>query len=180
MATGLQRDGVAGPLGLDAAARSPRRAARAARGRWACSPPPAAGVAEQRHRRPLELDGDLGDAPRQPLAGAQVERHALPAPVVDEQLERRVGLGVGVRRDPLLAAVGRHVLPVHPALDVLRRAPPNRRRDCGGIGRTARSTFIFSSRTASASKAAGGSMATSENSWMRWGLIMSRSAPASS
>ena len=48
------------------------------------------------------------------------------------------------------------------------------------MGRTARSTFIFSSRTPSASNDAGGSMATSENSWMRCGVIMSRSAPASS
>ncbi len=49
-----------------------------------------------------------------------------------------------------------------------------------GMGRTARSTLSFSSRTASAPKATGGSMATSEKSWMRCGVIMSRSAPASS
>ena len=50
-------------------------------------------VAEEHERRALELDRDLGDALRQALAGAQVERHAGPAPVVDEQLERHEGLG---------------------------------------------------------------------------------------
>ena len=37
-------------------------------------------------RRAPELDRDLGDAPGQALAGAQVEGHAGPAPVVDVQL----------------------------------------------------------------------------------------------
>ena len=46
---------------------------------------------EVRHR--LELHGDLGDLARESLAGAQEDRHARPAPVVDLELERRVGLG---------------------------------------------------------------------------------------
>ena len=41
-------------------------------------------------------------------------------------------------------------------------------------------TFTFSSRTASASKEIGGSMAVSERSWKMWFGTMSRSAPASS
>ena len=36
-------------------------------------------------RRGVELDGDLGDALGQALAGAQIERHAGPAPVVHEE-----------------------------------------------------------------------------------------------
>ena len=57
-------------------------------------------VAEQGERRLLELDGDLGAPPRQRLAGAQVERHAGPAPVVDPELHGDEGLG---------GRVGRHV-----------------------------------------------------------------------
>ena len=41
----------------------------------------------------------------QALAGAQVERHARPAPVVDEGLERDERLGVRVRGDAVLVAV---------------------------------------------------------------------------
>ena len=45
----------------------------------------------------------------QPLAGPQVERHAGPAPVVDEELEGDEGLGRRVGLHPFLAAVARHV-----------------------------------------------------------------------
>ena len=54
-------------------------------------------VAEQRERRLLELDGDLGAPLGKRLAGAQIERHAGPAPIVDHQLHRDVGFGRGVR-----------------------------------------------------------------------------------
>ena len=56
-------------------------------------------------RRLPELDGDLGSPPWQALARAQIERHVLPAPVVDHEADGAVG-----RR----RAVGRHVrlLPV--------------------------------------------------------------------
>ena len=50
------------------------------------SPSPSA---EHGERRAIELDRDLGDALGQPLAGAHVERHAGPAPVVDEERARR-------------------------------------------------------------------------------------------
>ena len=49
--------------------------------------------AEQVERRLLELDRDLGDSRRQPLARAQVERHAGPAPVVNEYFHRDKRLG---------------------------------------------------------------------------------------
>jgi len=52
----------------------------------------------QRHR-------DLGDLARQALAGAQVERHACPAPVVDLEAQRGVGLGMRVRRHALLLEI---------------------------------------------------------------------------
>ena len=45
---------------------------------------------------------------------------------------------------------------------------------------SARSTFTFSLRTDSASKAAGGSIAMIARSWSRWFWTMSRIAPASS
>ena len=45
---------------------------------------------------------------------------------------------------------------------------------------SARSTFTFSFRTASASKSVGGSMAMIAISWSRWFWTMSRMAPACS
>ena len=61
-------------------------------------------VADARARREHRLrglaEGDRDDpgALGHPLAGAQVERHAGPAPVVDEALQRDEGLGLGVVR----------------------------------------------------------------------------------
>ena len=48
----------------------------------------------------------------------------------------------------------------------------------GVMGRMARRTLTFSSRTASAWKAMGGSMATRARSWNMWFWIMSRRTPA--
>ena len=73
-------------------------------------------VVERQVRRLLEQDRDLGDPARQPLAGAQVERHAGPAPVLDAQPDRHVRLGGGVRRDVLLLEVADGALAGHPAL----------------------------------------------------------------
>ena len=104
-------------------------------------------VRERQVRHALELDRDLGDALRQPLAGAKVERRVGPAPVVDVQARRDVGLDVGVGRDAVLLAVAAHRLAVGVARRVLaahdvgrpqrparhaapcraRRAPPRRR-----------------------------------------------------
>ena len=46
-------------------------------------------AAKQRVGRLMEADGDLGPAALQVFAGAQVERHAGPAPIVDLQLAAR-------------------------------------------------------------------------------------------
>ena len=98
-------------------------------------------------RRMLEDEPELGLRHRQALAGADEERHARPAPVLDVQAQRGVRLGGRVRRD----AVDRQVAVVLAAdvvgrvgvvdraqerdlrvLDRLRiaaaRAPPSRRR----------------------------------------------------
>ncbi len=60
---------------------------------------------EHRQRRLLERDRDDPGTLGELLAGAQEERDAGPAPVVDLDLQRDEGLGVGVLRDLLLAAV---------------------------------------------------------------------------
>src|SRR5438093_1122905 len=44
-------------------------------------------LAEERVGQLAELDGDLGEALGQPLAAAQVEGHAVPAPAVHVQLD---------------------------------------------------------------------------------------------
>ncbi len=49
---------------------------------------------EQHVRRLAELDHDLRRAAGHGLAAAEVERHALPTPVVDVQLERRAKVAV--------------------------------------------------------------------------------------
>ena len=68
------------------------------------------------------------------------------------------------------------------AVDRARRRTGRARRavgTCSGdSGGMARSTFTFSSRTASASKATGGSIATSASSCIMWFWTMSRIAPA--
>ena len=64
--------------------------------------------ADPEPRRALEHDPDLGRLDRHRLAGADVERHPGPAPVVDLELQRDEGLGVGTELDPvdlLVAAV---------------------------------------------------------------------------
>ena len=87
-------------------------------------------------RRLLEGDRQQVVVLGQPLAGAQVERHALPAPVVDEGLDGDEGLGVGVGGDALLLAVAG----VLAADDVLGRAAatssrrPSRARAPSGFG----------------------------------------------
>ena len=53
---------------------------------------------EAEPRRALEDEPQLGLGDRQALAGADEERHARPAPVVDLQPQRGVGLGRRVRR----------------------------------------------------------------------------------
>ncbi len=57
---------------------------------------------EHHVRRAAELDDDLRRAARHRLAAAQVERHALPAPVVDLQFQHGERGGAAVRRDARL------------------------------------------------------------------------------
>ena len=80
----------------------------------------AVAVREHRVRNGFELDHDLRAALLHPLAGAQVERHAGPAPVAHLGLHRDEGLGaaVGVLRVVLVAGDGD---PVDQARCVLAR-----------------------------------------------------------
>ena len=78
--------------------------------------PAAVGNVKPEPRRMLEDQPHLGQRGRQELAGADVERHAGPAPVVDVEPEGGVGLGGRVRRDSVDLAVA-----VVLAADVVRR-----------------------------------------------------------
>ena len=59
-------------------------------------------------RHGLELDGDVGAPRLQALAGAQVERHARPAPVVDFGAHRDEGLRVAASLGARLLVVAGH------------------------------------------------------------------------
>ncbi len=65
------------------------------------------------------LDGDLGGALRQPLAGPDVEGHPRPAPVVDRQPGRNERLGLRLGVDVGLLAVTRDARRGHPPGSVL-------------------------------------------------------------
>ena len=133
------------------------------------------GRLERQVRGPLEDDGDLGDPAAEPLAGAQVERHAGPAAGVDVQPDGGVGLGDRLRRDAVLLQVADDLHAALPAGGVL---PAGRAGRPGRSGsRTAESTFSFSIRTASASNETGSSIAVSASSCSRWFWMTSRAAP---
>jgi hypothetical protein len=123
-----------------------------------------------------ELDRDLGRALGHALAGAQVERDAGPAPVVDLEARRDERLRLGLADRP------------RPPRDSLDRLPPtqpwsywprttSRATSWRVGGAIARSTLSFSSRSASAREGAGGSMRTRLSSWSRWFWSTSRAAP---
>ncbi len=76
-------------------------------------------VLEEEQRRQLELDGDLGDALGEALAGADVEGNSGPAPVFDLEAEGGVGLGLGARVDAVFLAVADDGLAVDGAGAVL-------------------------------------------------------------
>ena len=111
---------------------------------------------EQDRRHVLQVHRDFAGAACELLAGAQEERDAGPAPVVDEQLQGDEGLGA---RRRLLHAL----------------SPARSRRYCArtvlastaaaSIGCSDCSTSSFSSRMTSASSARGGSIAMSDRSW---------------
>ncbi len=71
--------------------------------------------AEAPQRRALQGDQHLGRRHRHPLAGADEERHPVPAPRIDVQPHRRVGLDRRVGGDPRLVAVALE-LPAHQVL----------------------------------------------------------------
>ena len=92
----------------------------------------------------------------EPLARAQVERHARPAPVVDLEPQRGERLGAWIRADARLVEVAGHGLAADDARGILARArrPAGRTRRAGASA-IARSTFTFSLRTSSAANASG-------------------------
>ena len=65
----------------------------------------AGALGEDQVRRAAELDQDLGLLAAEGLPGAQVEGHALPAPVVYVQAQGRVCSGTGVGGDAGLVEV---------------------------------------------------------------------------
>src|SRR5436305_11038688 len=91
-----------------------------------------------------EGNGDDPLALRQPLAGAQEERDAGPAPIVDRAFQRDEGLGIGLGVDAGLGTVAR-VLPAHDMLRVDRQH--------------AAKTLFFSSLMGPGASAVGGSIA---------------------
>ena len=114
---------------------------------------------EHRPRRLAERDRDDPGALGQPLAGAQVERHAGPAPVVDVALEGDERLGLGLRLHALDVAVA-DVLAAHHVVRLDRHID--------------RKTLFFSSEIARGSSAVGGSIAVNASTWNRWVTTMSR------
>ena len=80
---------------------------------------------EEQVRGALEHDGDLRHPAAQPLAGAQVERHAGPAPGVDVHPDRGERLGLGIGRDALFLQVAEDLLAALPAAGEL---------PAGGVG----------------------------------------------
>ena len=83
------------------------------------SPPLPSCVLEEKQRRLLELDGDLGDALGEALAGADVEGDTGPAPVFDLEPKRGVGLGLRARMDAIFLAIADDGLAVDDAGAVL-------------------------------------------------------------
>src|ERR1035441_3301588 len=70
-------------------------------------------------RHSAKLDRNLRGLSGEPLAGAEVEWHALPAPVIDEQPERDKRLGLRIRQHPVFFAVTRNLLATDPTRAVL-------------------------------------------------------------
>ena len=113
-------------------------------------------VLEEEQRRLLELDGDLGDALGEALAGADVEGNAGPAPVVDLEAEGGVGLGLGAWVDTIFLAIADDGLAVDGAGAVL--AADGVRR--GGWADGAPDLDLFGADGVRPRRRSGGSMAT--------------------
>src|SRR6185369_7213107 len=97
------------------------------------------GTGEQRLRRALEVNPDLGYMPRQALTRANKERNAGPPPVIDEKLycgksfRVRLGIHVGlvaIADDGLTIDGARAILATNRATgDLLDRHGANRAKD---------------------------------------------------
>src|ERR1043165_4621261 len=83
-----------------------------------------------------KLNRNFRGLPGKPLPGAEVERHSLPAPVIQEQPERDKGLGLGIRRHSIFLAVTGNSLAADPTRAVL--APHNALMDIVPVNRTNR------------------------------------------
>ena len=77
------------------------------------------GVAEEDKGSAAELNHDFGGALGEALAGAEIERNAGPAPVVDLELEGDEGVGVGLGIDVGFLAIAGELLAVYFAGAVL-------------------------------------------------------------
>jgi hypothetical protein len=64
-------------------------------------------------RHAAELDRDLRRFHRQPLAGAQKKRHAVPPPVVHKQFHRRESLRIRIMCHARFIAICADLLAVH-------------------------------------------------------------------
>src|SRR5688572_31970640 len=70
-------------------------------------------LVEDDARRLVQLDHDLRGGPVHALAGAHVERHALPAPGVDEQMQSRIGRYARIGCNAGLAVVAAELSEYH-------------------------------------------------------------------
>ena len=92
-------------------------------------------------RRAVEHQPDLGLGGRQTLAGADEPRHPGPAPVVDLEPQRRVGLGRRVGRDPVDVQVA-----VVLAADIVLRVGVGHRAEHGELGVLERGRVVAGGR----------------------------------
>src|ERR1700675_377806 len=70
-------------------------------------------------RHAAKLNRNLRGLPGKPLPGTEVERHPLPAPVVEEQPERHKCLRLGIRQYAVFFAIARYFLAANQTLAVL-------------------------------------------------------------
>ncbi len=77
------------------------------------------GFFKQVHFRVFEVDHHFRTLGRQTLAGAQVERHARPAPVVDIDADRNESFRIAGFVGALFFQVARHFFALHKAGSVL-------------------------------------------------------------
>ena len=140
---------------------------------------PSEAVLEDRMRHAAEADDDLREALRQPLAGAQIERHARPAPIGDADLQRDEGLGVA--RAPCRCRADSSA-PAAPSAKPARYWP--RTVSAGDVGLVDRLERLQHLQLLVAQRVgferSGGSIATRHSSCSIWFCTMSRIAPDSS